>query len=80
MSLCHYTPLNGRGDQMGKDMVETVAMILVIIGGLNWGLVGLLNMNVVELLFASVPILVQIVYVLVGISALYMLYGYFMKK
>lgn len=65
---------------MGKDMVETVAMILVIIGGLNWGLVGLLNMNVVELLFASVPILVQIVYVLVGISALYMLYGYFMKK
>lgn len=65
---------------MGKDMVETVAMILVIIGGLNWGLVGLLNMNVVGLLFASIPVLVQIVYVLVGLSALYMIYGYFMKK
>lgn len=53
-------------------MVSMVAMLLVVIGGLNWGLVGLLNMNLVELLFGTVPMLVTVVYVLVGAAALYL--------
>lgn len=65
---------------MAKNMIDWVALILVIVGGLNWGLVGLLNLNLVTLIFGAIPILVQIVYILVGISALYMIYGATMKK
>lgn len=65
---------------MEKSAIEMVAGILLIIGGLNWGLVGLLNMNLVTTIFGSIPILQQLIYILVGLSALYMLYAMFMKK
>ncbi len=65
---------------MGKDALETVSGLLLIIGGLNWGLVGLLNLNLVTLIFGFMPVLVTLVYVLVGLSALYMLYAMYMKK
>ncbi len=63
-----------------KNMVDLLAQILVIVGGLNWGLVGIANMNLVTLLFGSIPLLVQLVYILVGLSALYMLFKMFGKK
>lgn len=52
-----------------------VAKILVLIGALNWGLVGLgeflgQNLNVVNLLLGSQPTLEAVVYLLVGISAI----------
>ena len=65
---------------MKMSMLETVAMALVVNGGLNWGLVGLLNMNLVTLILGSVPMLVTAVYALVGLSALYMLYGWMTMK
>lgn len=65
---------------MEKKGLEMVAGLLLIVGGLNWGLVGLLNLNVVSTIFASVPIVSQLVYILVGVSALVMLYSMFMKK
>jgi len=55
-------------------ILNKIAIILVIIGGLNWGLVGLLNYNLVEALFGSMPTLVMVVYDLVGLSALYLLF------
>lgn len=48
-----------------------IAVILVIIGGLNWGLVGLLDVDLVALLLGSMTILSRIVYTLVGIAAIY---------
>lgn len=54
--------------------------LLVVIGALNWGLVGLLNLNVVELVLGTWPILVQVVYILVGLAGLYYLYSYWGKK
>ena len=62
------------------EMIELIALILVLVGGLNWGLVGLLNLNLVTLILGSVPILVTIVYDLVGLSALYIAYNKFVKK
>jgi hypothetical protein len=62
------------------EMIELIALILVLVGGLNWGLVGLLNLNLVTLILGSVPILVKIVYDLVGLSALYIAYTKFVKK
>lgn len=53
-------------------MVSMVAMLLVVIGGLNWGLVGLLNVNLVSMLLGSVPMLEKLVYILVGVSAFYL--------
>ena len=59
--------------------IDWIAFILLIIGGLNWGLVGIGGWNVVDMIFGSIAILLKIVYILVGLSALYMLYGHFKK-
>lgn len=59
---------------MNKNMMgwmHMLAFVLVIVGALNWGLVGLLNFNLVEMLF-GVSSLTSLVYVLVGVSALYL--------
>lgn len=59
---------------MKKNGLDWIALVLVIVGGLNWGLVGLFKLDLVELLFGSIPILQNIVYILVGLSAVYMIY------
>lgn len=59
--------------------VELLATLLVVVGALNWGLVGLLNMNLVNALLGSVPSLEKVVYVLVGVSGLWMLYDWYVK-
>lgn len=51
--------------------LHMVAFVLMVVGGVNWGLVGLFNVNMVELLFGTMPILVKIVYILVGASSVY---------
>ena len=50
------------------------AMVLLIVGGMNWGLVGLFNYDLVAALFGTQSALSRIVYVLVGLSALYSIY------
>lgn len=59
---------------MEKNILDWVALVLVIIGGLNWGLVGLLDVDLVHLILGSIPILARIVYGLVGLSAAYLIY------
>lgn len=54
--------------------LHMVTFILVIVGGINWGLVGLGDWNLVEMLVGSWPIVAKIVYILVGLSALYMVF------
>jgi uncharacterized membrane protein YuzA (DUF378 family) len=56
-----------------QKLLHIVTMSLVIVGALNWGLIGLLDMNVVHSAFGAVPMVEQWVYVLVGVSALYVL-------
>ncbi len=63
-----------------KSIIDMVALILVIIGALNWGLVGLLNLNLVSMIFGIIPILATLVYVLVALSGLWVLYAEFIKK
>ncbi|MBW2995725.1 DUF378 domain-containing protein [Candidatus Woesearchaeota archaeon] len=60
-----------------KDTIGLIVNILLIIGGLNWGLVGLFNLNVVAYLG---DILARIIYVIVGVAALYKIYAYMMTK
>lgn len=55
------------------NVLDWIALILVIIGGLNWGLVGLLNFDLVATLFGDMSTLSKIVYVLVGLAAIDMI-------
>ena len=61
------TPLNER---IGFIMMYKLCIALIIIGGLNWGLVGLLNFNLVDFLFGAGSLLSRVVYIIVGISAI----------
>jgi uncharacterized protein len=54
--------------------VDWLAMILLIVGGVNWGLVGLFNVDLVAALFGQMSPLSRIVYVVVGLCALYSIY------
>ncbi|MEN9557984.1 MAG: hypothetical protein RL141_353 [Candidatus Parcubacteria bacterium] len=59
---------------MGKYCgLHKVSWVLLVIGGLNWGLVGAFRFNLVEQLLGSWPMVVRIVYILVGLAALSML-------
>lgn len=51
--------------------LDGLALILVIIGAINWGLVGATHFNVVDTLFGAGSALSRIVYVLVGLSGVY---------
>lgn len=55
----------------GGSNLATVAMWLVVIGAINWGLVGAFDWNLVEAIFGSWDWLVMIIYVLVGISGVW---------
>lgn len=54
--------------------LDWVAFVLLVVGGLNWGLVGALNFNLVNTLFGTMPAIESIVYSLVGLSAIYVIY------
>jgi uncharacterized membrane protein YuzA (DUF378 family) len=51
--------------------IGLIAHVLMVIGAINWGLVGLLGINIVSMLLGSIPILETIVYGLVGASGVY---------
>lgn len=50
-----------------------VSLVLVIVGGLNWGLIGMFNWDLVATLFGAGSALSHTVYTLVGVSALWQL-------
>lgn len=55
------------------SVIDWIATILVIIGGLNWGLVGVFNFNFVNWVFGSAYVIAQIIYIIVGVAALWMI-------
>lgn len=58
----------------GMGAMDWIAMLLLIVGGVNWGLVGLFGLDLVATLFGEMSALSRIVYVVVGLSALYAIY------
>lgn len=59
---------------MGKNPLHMIAWLLLIVGGLNWGLVGInRDWNLVMMLLGSWSWLESLVYILVGLSAVYAL-------
>ena len=51
--------------------LHMVAFTLLIVGGLNWGLWALFNLNLVNAVVGSMPMVEKLVYILVGVSAVY---------
>lgn len=52
-------------------VIDTIALILVIIGAINWGLIGFFNFNLVDTIFGAMSVISRIIYGLVGISGLW---------
>ena len=57
--------------------IDWIAMTLLIIGGVNWGLIGLFEFDLVATLFGDMSPISRVVYALVGLSALYSIYTAF---
>ncbi len=51
--------------------VNAIALILIIVGGINWGLIGLFDFNLVSAIFGIDTWLTNLIYILVGIAAIY---------
>ena len=59
---------------MMKDLGfwDWLALIILVLGGLNWGLIGFFSFDLVRAIFGDMSVLSRILYALVGISAIYM--------
>jgi len=51
--------------------LDVIAAILLVVGGLNWGLVGVFHFDLVATIFGDMSIISRIVYILVGVAAIY---------
>lgn len=47
-----------------------IVLVIAVIGCVNWGLVGIMNFNLVEFLFGNATLLTRIIYILVSISGI----------
>lgn len=52
-------------------MIDRIALVLMIIGAINWGLIGIFKFNLVETIFGDMTVLARIVYGLVGASGIW---------
>ena len=48
-------------------VIDKIALVLIIIGAINWGLIGFFKFNLVDTIFGSMTVLTRIIYALVGI-------------
>lgn len=58
---------------MGNKGLDYTALIIAVIGAINWGLIGIFRLDLVEWIFGDMTWLSRVVYVLVGLSGLYLL-------
>lgn len=54
--------------------LDWIALILAIIGGLNWGLVGAFNFDLIAAIFGAGSAISRLIYIIVGLAALYLIY------
>ncbi len=52
-------------------VIDKIALVLIIIGAINWGLIGIFNFNLVAAIFGDMTVLSRIIYGLVGVSGLW---------
>ncbi len=52
-------------------IIDKIALVLIIIGAINWGLIGIFNFNLVAAIFGDMTIIARIIYGLVGVSGIW---------
>ena len=52
-------------------IVDKIALVLIIIGAINWGLIGFFDFNLVDSIFGTMSVVSRVIYALVGISGLW---------
>ena len=63
------------------SVIQKIALAVLIIGGLNWGLIGFFDFNLVGFIFDGMtPIISRVIYALVGIAALWMIFYWAMYR
>ena len=55
------------------NAIDWIAIILLVVGGLNWGLIGFFNFDLVAAIFGDMSVFTRIIYSIVGIAAIYVL-------
>ena len=81
IEITNYTDfinMKEMGETMGNKFLDGTALTIAIIGAVNWGLIGLFRFDLVAFLFGEMSWISRIVYILVGISGLYLL-TFFMR-
>ena len=63
---------------MKLNLFDYIAMILVIIGAVNWGLIGFFHFDLVNVIFGNMTLLSRLIYAVVGICGLYLI-SFFMR-
>ena len=58
---------------MERNWLDVVCLILIIIGAVNWGLIGFFNMDLVSLIFGNMSMITRIIFAVVGIAGVYSL-------
>lgn len=53
------------------SLIQKIALIVTIIGGINWGLIALFDFNLVTFLFGDMTVLARIVYIVVAVTAIF---------
>lgn len=56
-----------------EKILKVVAMVLVVVGGINWGLIGFFKFDLVATVFGDMSAVSRVIYALVGLSAIFML-------
>jgi uncharacterized membrane protein YuzA (DUF378 family) len=78
-SVSSFADLMFQGELVMKNL-ELLAFLLLLVGGINWGLVGVFNYNVVTSMLGDGSTLTRAVYSLVGIGALWEAYKFLKHK
>lgn len=58
---------------MERNWLDVVSLILIIIGAINWGLIGFFNLDVISLIFGNMSMITRIIFAVVGIAGIYSL-------
>jgi hypothetical protein len=64
---------------MKMNALDWIAFVLLVVGGINWGLIGIFEFDLIEAIFGELLIMSEVIYALIGISALYQIYSVLKK-
>ena len=58
---------------MERNWLDIVCLILIIIGAINWGLIGFFNFDLVSVIFGNMSMITRIIFAVVGLAGIYSL-------